>query len=49
MYFALHFLANLSSNLSYIIYRKFPIHFPAVFLAVLNHLFVLYTYKKFSI
>ena len=43
------FLANLSNNLSYIIYRKFPIYFASVFTAVLNHLFVQYTYRKFPV
>ena len=42
-------LANLSNDLSYIIYRKFSIYFASMFSAVLNHIFVLYTYKKFPI
>ena len=29
--FALHFLASLSYNLSYMLYRKFPVMFCAVF------------------
>ena len=49
MCFALHFLTNLSNNLSYIICKKFPIYFTSVFSAVLNHLFILYTYRKFPI
>ena len=44
---ALQFLANLSNNLSYIITKKFLIYFASVFSAVLKHLFVLYTYRKF--
>ena len=42
--FCAAFLANLCNNLSYILYRKFPIYFASVFSAILNDLFVLYRY-----
>ena len=47
--FVLHVLANLSNNLSHTIYRKFPLYFASVFSAVLNHLFVIYTCRKFPV
>ena len=33
MFCAVFFLANLGNNLSYIIYRKFPVRFALLFLA----------------
>ena len=46
MCFALHFLANVSNNLSYAIYRKFPICFALHLLANLsnNLSYIIYIY-----
>ena len=45
--FCAAFLANLSNNLSYMFYTKFPIYFALVFWAILNHIFVLYVCEKY--
>ena len=42
------FFTNLYNNLSYILYRKFPICLASVFSAILNHIFVLYIYISYN-
>ena len=38
MFCAVFFLANLNNNLSYIIYRKFPIYFAFVFFYIFSYI-----------
>ena len=47
--FCAAFLANLSNNLSYIMYRKFPICFALHFLANLSNNLSCIIYRKFPI
>ena len=49
MCFALHFLANLSNNLSCISYRKLSICFALHFLAILSNNLSYIIYRKFPV